>query len=649
MNHSKNTILKIAGISLAVLSVVLSLIVIAIWFIDSPVLANLNSTFILMKFNTSICMLFIATALIILHSNNKNKIIVNVVLSITLIIAAISIAEDITDIDLGIDQLFVVDDWGTTNKEQHPGRQSTIASMGFILCCAGIWLAGRTHRKLKKLSQFALGITIIFCFVTTIGYLFNSPSLTQLNFVTPITLPATLGLLCVAVSGVFLTPSVGYLAIFTGSKIGNIMARKLLFQIIAATVIIGYLRLMAHNYNLFSYELALSLTILILIMVFSILISAIAVQLNSIEDSRDYTDKKFWKLLDSTPNGIVIANSDGKIEMVNKQCEELFGYTKDEIIGHSLDTLLPHKHIAAQQLQKEEEAKTDAAQQKKATSNDVIVVHKNGSEVAVEVGLNTLDVSNDKIVIASVINITERKKNEAIIKGQVTELQFRNKELEQFNYIASHDLQEPLRTVSNYIQVIEEDYYDKLDNEVKDYLNTISSATTRMSMLVRSLLDFSRLGRNKTLKKVDCNIMVKNVVADLNKLITNTNGIIIINELPVINAYETELRQVFQNLINNALKFAKKDTRPEVIIGCEQNEKNHEFYITDNGIGINYKHYERIFNIFQKLHHETEYEGHGIGLSNCRKIAEIHDGRIWVESELGSGSTFKFTISNFLT
>ena len=239
-------------------------------------------------------------------------------------------------------------------------------------------------------------------------------------------------------------------------------------------------------------------------------------------------------------------------------------------------------------------------------------------------------------------DLTERKRTE-----YVNTLEIKNKELEQFNYIASHDLQEPLRTVSNYIQVLEEDFSDQLNDEAKNHLKVIERATTRMSILVRSLLDYSRLGKNKQLVFTDCRLIVDHVIADLNNLIKTTGATILAEDLPVIQSYETELRQLFQNLIHNAIKFSKKDIKPVVKIGFKKGIDSTEFYVSDNGIGIDTKHFDRIFNIFQRLNKEQKFEGYGIGLANCKKIVELHGGRIWVESNLGEGSTFKFTLANF--
>ena len=227
---------------------------------------------------------------------------------------------------------------------------------------------------------------------------------------------------------------------------------------------------------------------------------------------------------------------------------------------------------------------------------------------------------------------------------RAAELIIANKELEQFVYIASHDLQEPLRTISNYMQVFEEDYIDQLDHTALNYLHSVNNATARMSMLIRSFLDFSRLGINRKLSEVDCKVLISEVVADLDTIIKTTDAHIEVSAMPTLKIYETEIRQLFQNLLTNAIKFQNKGTAPIIKIHSKQVNDNWQFSVSDNGIGIDPTSFDRVFTIFQRLSTAANFEGNGIGLANCKKIVQLHQGKIWIESTLGKGSTFYFTI-----
>ena len=220
------------------------------------------------------------------------------------------------------------------------------------------------------------------------------------------------------------------------------------------------------------------------------------------------------------------------------------------------------------------------------------------------------------------MDITKRKEQEDIIFRQLQELEIKNKELEQFAYIASHDLQEPLRTVSNYLNILKEDYEKDIDEEGMSFINTIERATDRMKTLVKALLDFSRLGRDKVSATVDCNELIGFVVHDLNDLITKTKSEITLKNLPTCSLYTVEFRQLIQNLLTNAIKFRKNGIAPKIEISAIELEENEfQFSIKDNGIGINKKYHEKVFHIFQRLDAVSQ-EGYGIGLAklqeNCR-------------------------------
>jgi signal transduction histidine kinase len=232
------------------------------------------------------------------------------------------------------------------------------------------------------------------------------------------------------------------------------------------------------------------------------------------------------------------------------------------------------------------------------------------------------------------------------VRQRTAELESKNKELEQFAYVASHDLQEPLRTTTAFVELFQKEYRGRLDENADKYLDYIVQSSDRMKVLIKDLLDYSRIGREKASRLLDCNKLLAEVLEDLDTIVKETGTTITAHELPVIRAYPTELKLLFQNLITNAIKFRRQDAPLVVKIHPSRENGQWTFQVEDNGIGIEESFHQRIFVIFQRLHTRSEYEGSGIGLAHCKKIAELHGGHIWVESTPGQGSSFFFTISS---
>lgn len=255
--------------------------------------------------------------------------------------------------------------------------------------------------------------------------------------------------------------------------------------------------------------------------------------------------------------------------------------------------------------------------------------------------------SNDKIggIIMFTEVITEKMKAQESLRKLNAQLLESNKELEQFAYVASHDLQEPLRMVSSFLQLLEKKYKEHLDDAARQYIHFAVDGSERMKVLINDLLKFSRVGTATTESgEVNCNEIVENIVKIYAETIKETGAEIAVSPLPVVNGNKTQIEQLFQNLIGNAIKYRGKEA-PRIFIGCKEGEEGKwKFHVKDNGIGIESKFFEKVFVIFQRLHGKNEYSGTGIGLAICKKIVERHGGKIWIESEIGKGATFYFTL-----
>jgi light-regulated signal transduction histidine kinase (bacteriophytochrome) len=270
---------------------------------------------------------------------------------------------------------------------------------------------------------------------------------------------------------------------------------------------------------------------------------------------------------------------------------------------------------------------------------------KDGGEFPVEISLSPMYTGGDQLVTAIVRDTTERKSAEEQLKATAADLARSNAELEQFAYVASHDLQEPLRMVASYTQLLARRYEGKLGEDADEFIGYAVDGARRMQELINDLLTYSRVGtRSLELQAVDTTEVVDQVVSDLTAAIRETGASVARDGLPIVMGDPTQLRQLFQNLIANSIKFHRPDEAPRVRVAATPEHGRWAFSVSDNGIGIEPQYLERIFVLFQRLHSRADYPGTGIGLAICRKIVERHGGHIQVDSSPGEGTTFRFTL-----
>lgn len=348
-------------------------------------------------------------------------------------------------------------------------------------------------------------------------------------------------------------------------------------------------------------------------------------------------------IVESSNDAIIGKTLDGIITSWNKGAEKTYGYIPNEIIGKPISLLcLPDQ---------KEELENIIEKVKKGEyidNHETTRLRKDGKKIHVSLTISPIRDSQGTINGAAIIarDITEQKKYKEALAQRASELIKINEELEKFAYVASHDLQEPLRSVSSYVQLLQKRYKEKLDKDANEFINYAVEGAKRMYTLINDLLTYSRIGSNhNALKKVNFQNVISIVIKNLEKLIhENKARINIISEMPVIAANEFQMVELFQNLISNAIKFKKSNIPVIIEIFAKHKKDAWLFSVKDNGIGIAEEYSERIFGIFQRLHGRDTYPGTGIGLAICKKIVEQHGGQIWVESKLGEGSVFYFTL-----
>jgi PAS domain S-box-containing protein len=358
----------------------------------------------------------------------------------------------------------------------------------------------------------------------------------------------------------------------------------------------------------------------------------------------------FEKLFDSAPDPILIVDNKGVIALANAEAEHKFGYTLAALIGQPVENLLPERFRDSHRFSRSSYTDTPKTRPM-GPGAELLALRHDGTEFPVEISLSPLKIEDKLFVISIVRDITDRKEVQKALKEKTKELEHTNdellrsnSELEQFAYIASHDLQEPLRSIAGSCQLLQRRFGQSLDPAAQEFIDYAVEGAKRMQRLINDLLSYSQVTtKARDPIRTDCNNVLRQIIGNLRESIEATKATIEYDSLPAVLADSSQVAQLFQNIVANALKFHGTDV-PHIIIKASKEKSFWHFSVNDNGIGISPQYFDRIFIIFKRLHGQEEYPGTGIGLATCKKIVERHGGRIWVESQPGNGTTFHFTL-----
>ncbi len=360
-------------------------------------------------------------------------------------------------------------------------------------------------------------------------------------------------------------------------------------------------------------------------------------------------------IIESAPNGMIIVDNTGKIVDANTFTFSLLDYSEQELVGQPFERLIPERFREGLFSNGDNKVK-NLNYSSAGTKQEIHCLNREGVEIPVELGLNPVIMEEDSYLLATIVDISGIKKAEQELRFANSQLKLVNRELSNFAYITSHDLQEPLRSIASFLQLLKSEYGGDLDESANEYIDFSVDGATRLQGMIRSLLHYSRIdSREIEFEKIDLRESVQSAKENLYKLIIDTKTELVVSDLPEIYGDSAQITQLFQNLMANSIKFRSKETprisiSSKTVSGAElqvPGPPDFEYCVvtfTDNGIGINPDYHSRIFNIFQRLHPGNAYPGHGIGLALCNKIVNLHGGTIWLESEEGKGSSFSFSL-----
>jgi PAS domain S-box-containing protein len=357
---------------------------------------------------------------------------------------------------------------------------------------------------------------------------------------------------------------------------------------------------------------------------------------------------RYRGLLEAAPDAMVVVNQHGAIVLLNLQAEKQFGYLDDELVGQQVTVIIP-EGFAERLVADGARSAAEALAQQIGTGIELIARRKDGSAFPIELMLSPLENADGILVTAAIRDISVRRKAEENLAHKIAELNRSNEELGQFAYLASHDLQEPLRMVASYTQLLARRYKGKLDSDADEFIAFAVDGAIRMQRLIQDLLAYSRVSRvAQDLLPTSGEGALHQALMNLQGAITDAGASVTHGPLPMVLADEGQLIQLFQNLVGNAIKYKGSEAPVIHVSAAPVNAERWMFSVQDNGLGIEPRYFERIFGMFQRLHKREDFAGTGIGLAICKKIAEQHGGAITVQSALGKGSNFQFDLAGYV-
>jgi PAS domain S-box-containing protein len=620
----------------------IGILALAGWAFDVEALKSALPGLAQMKPNTAACSVLSGASLWVLarpaatgRAGRWTLTMARAAAALVALIAALTLLEYALGWRLGIDLWLFRDETGAP-MTSNPGRMAPKTAAAFVLL--GLALSALDWRPRPRTSPAqwlafgAAGISL----AGLVGYLYSVTALYRLASFTGMSILTATALFAASLGSLAARPDASLSRVFRAAGPGGRLARASLPIVAAVTLAVGGLRLLAERAGHLGAEEGVAVMVTSVIVVFTIVLYVVAAMTERGEAARREAEQLFRSAVEASPNGMLMVNAAGEVVLLNRQTERILGYSAGELVGRRVETLLPG-HLREGHEALRQAYLVDPQRRQMGAGRDLRARHKDGHEVQVEIGLSPVERESGIHVLASIIDITERKRVEEDLRRS-------NEELERFAYVASHDLQEPLRMVGSYVQLLAKRYRGRLDADADEFIGYALDGALRMRRLIEELLAYSRVGtRGAALRPTDSGEVVAAALRSLKLAVEEAGASVKVGRLPTVLADPGQLEQVFLNLLSNALKFRGSEA-PTVEVTAERQDRTWTFRVRDDGIGIEPEYFERIFVIFQRLHGRNDFPGTGMGLAIVKKVVDRHGGRIWVESAPAEGSTFSFTL-----
>lgn len=634
------------------------------WVWDITMLKGVLPGLVTMKVNTALAFILAGLSLhlqVIDKPNQSTRALARGCALLVTLIGMLTLSQDLFGWDLGIDDLLYQEAAGTVQTSK-PGRMAPFTALCFFLSGIALLLLDAKVRQGHRLAQALILGAALISFLTLLGYGYGVQSLYGIEPYSSMALHTALAFILLS-SGILCSrPDRGLMAIVTSEDLGGVMVRRLLLPALLIPLILGWLRLAGERAELYAREFGVSLMVLLGTTIFSglILMSARSLQRIDLErgriaDALRESEERFRATFEQAAVGIAHVAPDGRWLLVNQRFCAIVGYMPAELLERTFQDITHPDDLQADV----ECVRQMLANELQSYSLEKRYIRKDGSCVWINLTVSLVrePAGEPKYFIAVIEDITARRRAEEEVRRlnqllehrviqRTAELEAANKELEGFSYSVSHDLRAPLRAIAGFSQILSQEYAAQLPNEAQHYLNLVQDSAKRMDKLINDLLAFSRLNRQALSRRpVDPADLVRQALEELRSEQEGRRLDIRIGELPECQADPSLLKQVFINLLSNALKFTRHRELAVIEIGCQAHQDTPVYFVRDNGVGFDMRYAHKLFAVFQRLHRAEDYEGTGVGLALVRRIINRHGGRVWAEAQVDQGATFYFTLS----